>query len=210
MLALRLIARDLPAFVPAGRDLFDERPAQCGADRAAARTPARAAGRRRGLSAGQHARTAAGTLRSRDGRRSASAIEPHPRRPGCSPRPIPLRGPRRASWPVRSGRNRLVGWRRSLPRLLRDRDLAGPARVGILRRPASRRGWICCTGGSHERALRRTALPVELHLRPRRIQRARIVRAREGSGYPRWRSPTNARWPASCVRWKPRARPACR
>ena len=27
VLALRLIARDLPAFVPAGRDLFDERPA---------------------------------------------------------------------------------------------------------------------------------------------------------------------------------------
>ena len=27
VLALRLIARDLPGFVPAGRDLFDERPA---------------------------------------------------------------------------------------------------------------------------------------------------------------------------------------
>lgn len=28
-------------------------------------------------------------------------------------------------------------------------------------------------------------------------------------GYSAWPSPTNARWPASCVAWKPRASPAC-
>lgn len=91
VVALRLIARDLPAFVPAGRDLFDERPANA--------LPIEQLRERLRARLGDHAVYQLGStsdprperaqiIASRDD----GACEPHPRPTWLLQRPIPLRG----------------------------------------------------------------------------------------------------------------------
>ena len=91
VLALRLIARDLPAFVPAGRDLFDERPAHA--------LPIEQLRERLRARLGDGAVYRLGsTLDPRPERAQRAAtpddgpIEPHLRPTWLLPRPIPLRG----------------------------------------------------------------------------------------------------------------------
>ncbi len=91
VLALRLIARDLPAFVPAGRDLFDERPANALPieqlrERLRARLGDGAAYR---LGSTQDPRP---ERAQREATHDEVPIEPHPRPTWLLPRPIPLRG----------------------------------------------------------------------------------------------------------------------
>ena len=84
-------------------------------------------------------------------------------------------------------------------------------RAWAFRTAGEQTGRSCCTGGSHE------PLPAyaELHClsdfsfqRGASSARELFERAKQ-QGYRRWPSPTNARWPASCVRWRHRAKPAC-
>jgi protein ImuB len=91
VLALRLIARDLPAFVPAGRDLFDERPANA--------LPIEQVRERLRARMGDGAVYRLGSTQDpRPERAQHEAvhdevpIEPHPRPTWLLPRPIPLRG----------------------------------------------------------------------------------------------------------------------
>lgn len=92
VLALRLIAHDLPAFVPAGRDLFDERPAQA--------LPITQLRERLRARLGDHAvYRLASTTDPRPERAQAVAedsgvhAESHPRPTWLLQRPLPLRGP---------------------------------------------------------------------------------------------------------------------
>jgi protein ImuB len=92
VLGLRLLARDLPAFVPAGRDLFDERPARA--------LPIAQLRERLRARLGDHAvYRLAGTTDPRPERAqvvaedSAVHAEPHPRPTWLLQRPLPLRGP---------------------------------------------------------------------------------------------------------------------
>ena len=89
--ALRLIARDLPAFVPAGRDLFDARPAHA--------LPIESLRERLRARLGEGAVYRLGSTSDPRPERAQSAripddgtIEPHPRPTWLLPRPIPLRG----------------------------------------------------------------------------------------------------------------------
>ncbi|MHB1944276.1 MAG: Y-family DNA polymerase [Metallibacterium sp.] len=91
VLALRLIARDLPAFVPAGRDLFDERPAHA--------LPIEQLRERLRARLGDGAVYRLGSTpdpRPERAQRAAAQddgpIEPHPRPTWLLRRPIPLRG----------------------------------------------------------------------------------------------------------------------
>ncbi|MHB1274174.1 MAG: Y-family DNA polymerase [Rhodanobacter sp.] len=91
VLALRLIARDLPAFVPAGRDLFDERPAHA--------LPIEQLRERLRARLGDGAVYRLGSTpdpRPERAQRAAvhddGPIEPHPRPTWLLRRPIPLRG----------------------------------------------------------------------------------------------------------------------
>ena len=60
-------------------------------------------------------------------------------------------------------------------------------------------------------ARRRTALPVPFQFRPRRIERRANCSSARSAGLPRAGDHRRVhRWPASCARWKPRARPACK
>jgi protein ImuB len=92
VLAMRLIARDLPAFVPRGRDLFDERPANALPieqlrERLRARLGDRAVHRLAGTTDPRPERA---QIVSESG---AAYDEPHPRPTWLLDRPIPLRGP---------------------------------------------------------------------------------------------------------------------
>ena len=89
--ALRLIARDLPAFVPAGRDLFDERPANA--------LPIEQVRERLRARLGDGAVYRLGSTQDprperaqREAAHDEVPIEPHPRPTWLLPRPIPLRG----------------------------------------------------------------------------------------------------------------------
>ncbi len=91
VLALRLIARDLPAFVPAGRDLFDERPANA--------LPIEQVRERLRARLGDGAVYRLGSTQDprperaqREAAHDEVPIEPHPRPTWLLPRPIPLRG----------------------------------------------------------------------------------------------------------------------
>jgi protein ImuB len=91
VLALRLIARDLPAFVPAGRDLFDERPANA--------LPIEQLRERLRARLGDGAVYRLGSTqdpRPEYAQRVAThddvPIESHPRPTWLLPRPVPLRG----------------------------------------------------------------------------------------------------------------------
>lgn len=91
VLALRLIARDLPAFVPAGRDLFDERPAHA--------LPIEQVRERLRARLGDGAVYRLGSTpdprperAQREATQEAAPIEPHPRPTWLLRRPIPLRG----------------------------------------------------------------------------------------------------------------------
>jgi protein ImuB len=91
VLALRLIARDLPAFVPAGRDLFDERPANA--------LPIEQVRERLRARLGDGAVYRLGSTQDprperaqREATHDEVPIEPHPRPTWLLPRPIPLRG----------------------------------------------------------------------------------------------------------------------
>jgi protein ImuB len=91
VLAMRLMARDLPAFVPAGRDLFDERtahalPIEQLRERLRARLGDRAVYRLSSTTDPRPER--AQTV----GAETVSAIEPRPRPSWLFDRPIPLRG----------------------------------------------------------------------------------------------------------------------
>lgn len=92
VLALRLLADDLPAFVPAGRDLFDGRPAQA--------LPLGQLRERLRARLGDHAvYRLASTTDPRPERAQVVAegsgvhAEPHPRPTWLLERPLPLRGP---------------------------------------------------------------------------------------------------------------------
>jgi protein ImuB len=92
VLALRLVARDLPDFVPAGRDLFDERPVNALPvgqlrERLRARLGDRALYRLSSTTDPRPERAQAVT-ESR-----AGYHEPHPRPTWLLQRPVPLRGP---------------------------------------------------------------------------------------------------------------------
>ena len=201
-------ARDeLPPFVPAARDLFETRAqqdvpwpqlrerlrARLGDDavHGIGHSPEHRPERASRMAGRADARCAAAA------RLAAAACVAVARSRACSARR------------ARTHRERLVGRRRCAPRLLRGGDLAGPARLG-LSAPRANRGPAhcrCCTGGSHEpvAGLCGTALPVELQFPARGVQCAGVVRAREAAtATRRWRSPTNARWPASCARSKRR------
>ncbi len=91
VLALRLIARDLPAFVPAGRDLFDERPANA--------LPIEQLRERLRARLGDGAVYRLGSTQDprperaqREATNDEVPIEPHPRPTWLLQRPIPLRG----------------------------------------------------------------------------------------------------------------------
>jgi len=91
VLALRLIARDLPAFVPAGRDLFDERPAHA--------LPIASLRERLRARLGDGAVYRLGSTpdprperAQREVTQETAPIEPHPRPTWLLRRPIPLRG----------------------------------------------------------------------------------------------------------------------
>ena len=91
VLALRLIARDLPAFVPAGRDLFDERPANA--------LPIEQLRERLRARLGDGAVYRLGSTpdprperAQREATQEITPIEPHPRPTWLLQRPIPLRG----------------------------------------------------------------------------------------------------------------------
>lgn len=138
VLALRLIARDLPAFVPAGRDLFDERPAHALPieqlrERLRARLGDRAVYQLGSTSDPRPER--AQTIASRDD----GTCEPHSRPSWLLERPMPLRG-------------------------LAPRILAGPERLetgwwdgGEVRRDyyvvetaQGQRGWAFCAPGEQD------------------------------------------------------------
>jgi protein ImuB len=92
VLGLRLVARDLPAFVPAGRDLFDERqanalPIEQLRERLRARLGDRAV-YRLGSTTDPRPERAQAVAES-----AAAYHEPHPRPTWLLDRPIPLRGP---------------------------------------------------------------------------------------------------------------------
>ena len=91
VMALRLVARDLPAFVPAGRDLFDERPANAlRIEQLRERLRARLGG-----AAVYHLGSTTDPRPERAQRVAATgevAIERHPRPTWLLERPIPLRG----------------------------------------------------------------------------------------------------------------------
>jgi protein ImuB len=107
VLALRLIARDLPAFVPAGRDLFDERPANALPigqlrERLRARLGDRAV-YRLGSTTDPRPELAQAVADA-----GAGYDEPSPRPTWLLARPIPLRGP---SPRILAGPERLeTGW----------------------------------------------------------------------------------------------------
>jgi protein ImuB len=107
VLALRLIARDLPSFVPTGRDLFDERPANALPigqlrERLRARLGDRAVYR---LGSTTDPRPERAQIVAEAG---AGYDEPHPRPTWLLDRPIPLRGP---SPRILAGPERLeTGW----------------------------------------------------------------------------------------------------
>ncbi|HEV2682750.1 MAG TPA: DNA polymerase Y family protein [Rhodanobacter sp.] len=91
VLALRLIARDLPAFVPAGRDLFDEQPANA--------LPIEQVRERLRARLGDGAVYRLGSTQDprpersqREATHDEVPIEPHPRPTWLLPRPLPLRG----------------------------------------------------------------------------------------------------------------------
>lgn len=91
VLALRLIARDLPAFVPAGRDLFDERRANA--------LPIEQLRERLRARLGDGAVYRLGSTpdprperAQREATQEIAPIEPHPRPTWLLQRPIPLRG----------------------------------------------------------------------------------------------------------------------
>jgi protein ImuB len=92
VLGLRLIARDLPAFVPAGRDLFDERPANAlPIEQLRERLRARLGDRavyRLGSTTDPRPERAQAVAES-----AAAYHEPHPRPTWLLDRPMPLRGP---------------------------------------------------------------------------------------------------------------------
>jgi protein ImuB len=91
VIALRLIARDLPAFVPAGRDLFHERPANA--------LPIEQVRERLRARLGDGAVYRLGSTQDprperaqREAAHDEVPIEPHPRPTWLLPHPIPLRG----------------------------------------------------------------------------------------------------------------------
>lgn len=91
VLALRLIARDLPSFVPVGRDLFDARPANA--------LPIEQLRERLRARLGDGAVYRLGSTpdprperAQREATRDEVPIEPHPRPTWLLPRPVPLRG----------------------------------------------------------------------------------------------------------------------
>ena len=92
VLGLRLVARDLPAFVPAGRDLFDERPANAlPIEQLRERLRARLGDRavyRLGSTTDPRPERAQAVAES-----AAAYHEPHPRPTWLLDRPMPLRGP---------------------------------------------------------------------------------------------------------------------
>lgn len=92
VLGLRLLARELPAFVPAGRDLFDERPANAlPIEQLRERLRARLGDRavyRLGSTTDPRPECAQAVAES-----AAAYHEPHPRPTWLLDRPIPLRGP---------------------------------------------------------------------------------------------------------------------
>ncbi|MEP6899521.1 MAG: DNA polymerase Y family protein [Rhodanobacter sp.] len=92
VLALQLIARDLPSFVPTGRDLFDERPVNAlPVEQLRERLRARLGDRavyRLGSTTDPRPERAQAITES-----SAGYHEPHPRPTWLLDRPIPLRGP---------------------------------------------------------------------------------------------------------------------
>lgn len=107
VLGLRLVARDLPAFVPAGRDLFDERPANAlPIEQLRERLRARLGDRavyRLGSTTDPRPERAQAMAES-----AAGYHEPHPRPTWLLDRPIPLRGP---SPRILAGPERLeTGW----------------------------------------------------------------------------------------------------
>jgi len=91
VLALRMVARDLPAFVPAGRDLFDERPANAlPFEQLRERLRARLGD---GAVYGLGSTTDPRPERAQQiGASTDVAIEAHPRPTWLLERPIPLRG----------------------------------------------------------------------------------------------------------------------
>jgi protein ImuB len=107
VLGMRLIARDLPVFVPAGRDLFDERPAHA--------LPIEQLRERLRAKLGDKSVYRLGsTTDPRPERAQATAAsatvhaEPHPRPTWLLDRPLPLRGP---SPRIMAGPERLeTGW----------------------------------------------------------------------------------------------------
>lgn len=92
VLGLRLLARDLPGFVPAGRDLFDERPANAlPIEQLRERLRARLGDRavyQLGSTTDPRPERAQAVAES-----GAAYAEPHPRPTWLLDRPIPLRGP---------------------------------------------------------------------------------------------------------------------
>ena len=138
--------RELPPFVPAGRDLFDDRPAQA--------LPWDALRERLRARLGDDALYAARAsrpdhARNRRWRRaSMPLIRESDRAAAAAPPDLAAAAAdavarSRAAHPgrPRAHRKRLVGWRRRAPRLLRGADHARPARLGL---PAGRR----CSDGA--------------------------------------------------------------
>ena len=213
--ALRLLARELPPFVPAGRDLFDDRPAAGDAlgalrERLRARLGDDAVyrWRRRPIRAPSGVATHP-VAKTRTG--AARCCPPRPT--WLLPQPVPLRDPQlRILSRPRTHRNRLVGRRRRAPRLLRaakPRRASAPGRsvaAGVDRRRLDAARLVRMSADA-------AAAYAELHclsiftFRRGASSAEELFDACEGrSATARWRSPTNARWPASCARSRRRAR----
>lgn len=138
VLAMRLIARDLPAFVPAGRDLFDERPANALPieqlrERLRARLGDRAV-HRLGSTTDPRPELAQKVKAHDDGWQ-----EPSPRPTWLFERPIPLRGP---APQILAGPERLeTGWWDG-GEVCRDYYVVETAQ--------GQRGWAFCTPGERD------------------------------------------------------------
>ena len=189
----------------------------------AARTPARAAGRRRRLRPRTRGRPSPGTGlaphaaagRDEAGNRTGTASDLAAATPDSAARSTLriLAGPER----VESGwwdggdvrRDYYVVETSSGQRAWAYRG------VGETDTPFMLHGWFavsCCTDWFARASSRTTpsciASPTSASAAAHRV-RANCSIARNDRATARWRSPTNARSPASCADWKPRARPAC-